>query len=305
MADLAEVMDLVDLALARSEGRIDALVVADLKTVGRRIRMRGGFIGEVLAVALAGGTGSGKSSIVNALVGDDVVSTGIIRPTTQVASAVYPDRKHVDFTPLLDGLAVDVRIAHEGVGDLVVVDLPDFDSTVDAHRHVVEEVLPLVDSVVWVLDPEKYSDPVLHKDFLQTLVPYETQFIFALNQTDRLGDGVDKVVESLTSLLTKDGFRSPDVAAIAAAPHEGVASIGALTHALEERLDIKNAATAKLAIDVRRLASSGYEACLQVSLEDMGQASLDALALSAATFVSLGVAAYDLYHGSLRAQRKS
>lgn len=296
MADLAEVMDLLDLAMARADGIVPDPIFDDMVDVGKRIRTRNGFVGEVLAVALAGGTGSGKSSIVNALVGEDIVTTGIVRPTTQSATAVYPEDAWVDLSPLLDSLGVEERIAHDTLESLVIVDLPDFDSTAEAHRHVVEDVLPRVDVVVWVLDPEKYADPVLHDEFLTPLAAYEGQFLFVMNQVDRLGEESGDAMQALADLLESDGFTEPVPVAIAASPRDGDADTEALQTVLAEQTDLKRAAIAKMALDVRVLASSGWSACHGIDTKDLGTESLDTLALSAATFVSLGVAAHELHH---------
>ena len=48
MADVVEVLDLLDLALARSEGSLPAEVHDDLVARAKRIRVRDGFIGEAL-----------------------------------------------------------------------------------------------------------------------------------------------------------------------------------------------------------------------------------------------------------------
>ena len=53
------------------------------------------------------------------------------------------------------------------LGNVVVLDLPDIDSLEAGHRAAVEAVLPKVDVVAWVTDPEKYADAVLHDDFLR------------------------------------------------------------------------------------------------------------------------------------------
>ncbi|MGI9641333.1 MAG: dynamin family protein, partial [Acidimicrobiia bacterium] len=102
MAELAEVLDLMDLADVRSRELLGEHERSEVAAVVERARTRYGFVGEVLVVAVAGGTGSGKSSIVNALVGHEVVSTGVVRPTTQEACAVYPEGCASDLGPMLD-----------------------------------------------------------------------------------------------------------------------------------------------------------------------------------------------------------
>lgn len=293
MAEVTALLDLADLAHARADDVVPDERLARLDAVCRRMRTRNGFLGEVLVVALAGGTGGGKSSIVNALVGQQVVDTSVLRPTTDAATAIVPAETNADLGPMLAALDVGVRIDVEGWHDIVLVDLPDFDSTVEAHRAIVDGVLPTVDAVIWVLDPEKYADPVLHDEFLRNLTDHESQFVFVLNQADRLGEDVDDVLASLRAMLVADGFVAPvTIPSVAAArSEEATVDVSAIVSTIEDRFDAKRTAMAKLAIDLRRMASESWRAIVAAAdtVEDR-----DAAALAAATFVWLGVDAYQL-----------
>lgn len=295
MTDVRDVLDTLDLALARSDGILDDATTQPMAQLAHRLRIRHGFVGEVLVVALAGGTGSGKSSIVNALVGEEIVPTGVVRPTTQHATAVTSAATATDFTSLFDSVGVDHHLTNEAADDLALIDLPDFDSTAEAHRHVVEHVVPRVDAVVWVLDPEKYADPVLHRGFLASMADHEDQFIFVLNQADRLGDDVGVAVDALDGLIRDDGFRSPSIVATRAQPF-ATADVGALTAAIEGRWDVKATALAKLGLDLRIVAAEGWRAVDAIDPGARGDRGRDAIALAKATFVSLGVAAFELHH---------
>jgi GTP-binding protein EngB required for normal cell division len=296
MSDLSVLLDAIDLATGRSEGVLPDDQVAELQAIAGRIRTRHGYLGEALVVAFAGGTGSGKSSLLNAFVGDDIAATGVVRPTTQVATAVFGANDRVDLTRLLDELDVERRLEHEGLGRLVIVDLPDFDSLREAHRRVVEDVLPRVDVVIWVLDPEKYADPVLHDEFLRRLVPYERQFGFVLNKADRIPEAVDLVADSLKVMLTKDGFSDPHVEVSIGVEVDGSPpDISGVEALIERSSDAKRTATRKIAIDARAIATEGWRSCKDADRRNFGQQSLDRLALASATFVSLGVEAYSVY----------
>ena len=52
---------------------------------------------------------------------------------------------------------------------LVLLDLPDHDSTEVAHRLEVDRLVALVDVLVWVLDPQKYADAAVHDRYLRPL----------------------------------------------------------------------------------------------------------------------------------------
>ncbi len=296
MKDLGSLLDLADLAIARCEGVVSQDVRGELASVVHRARRRHGFVGEALVVAFAGGTGSGKSSLVNAVVGEPIAQVGVLRPTTDAALAVTPRDLRVDLTPLLNDIGVTERVESDALGLWVLVDLPDFDSTVTSHRRIVEDVLPRVDAVVWVFDPEKYADATIHTRFLSNLTGYESQFLFALNQTDRLGSSAATVHGDLLRMLLDDGFRDPEVVSTVARGPE--LDVSHLVEALSQRLDVKRTVMRKLATDLRVAASRGWEETRDGSVNpDRDQGGADGVALAAATFVLLGVEAIVILEG--------
>ncbi len=146
----------LDLASAELE---PAAVDLATKLVGK-VRERTSIAGDHTVVALAGATGSGKSSLFNALIGEPVATIGARRPTTSTPTAATWGPAA---TELLDWLhihqrhavATSDRGAADGPGHgttigslqgLVLLDLPDFDSRVAAHRTEVERILELAAS---------------------------------------------------------------------------------------------------------------------------------------------------------------
>ena len=288
MGDLRGLLDLADMAVARSEGVLSIDERKSVAAIARRARLRAGYIGEGLVVALAGGTGSGKSSLLNALVGHEVVRVGVVRPTTTSAVAAVP-AEGVVLGRLIGDLGIGTIVQTSGKKQIVYVDLPDFDSIEQAHRQIVNEVLPVVDAVVWVFDPEKYSDPVIHTEFLGSLGNYSRQFIFALNQIDRIADDARSVAMDLERQLLADGIEDPMVVLTTA---QGHTDVGDLTVAIEERLDAKRTALSKLAIDLTQVANRSWATSDRL-VDVRAGADASAAALAAATFVSLGLEAFE------------
>ncbi|MEV0267271.1 MAG: ABC transporter [Hamadaea sp.] len=178
-------------------------------------------------VALAGTTGSGKSSMFNAFTSLDRSPVGVLRPTTAEAYAcVWGDRDGGE--ALLDWLGVQPRrrFTREsaldgddevGLRGMVLLDLPDVDSIQPAHRAEVDRLLELVDVVVWVTDPQKYSDLVVHDGYLRRLATSRGGFIVALNQTDRLlPANLPQVATDLRRLLDEGGLTDVPLVATSA-----------------------------------------------------------------------------------------
>ena len=119
---------------------------------------------------------------------------------------------------LLDWLGVpaDLRFGRESALDaddeaplrgLVLLDLPDFDSVEASHRVEVDRLLRLVDLVVWVMDPQKYADRVVHEQYLRQFARHRDVMVVVLNQADRLTRvDAERCLGDLRSLLDADGL---------------------------------------------------------------------------------------------------
>ena len=292
VTELFSLLDLADLAVARCEGVLDDTDREEIASLAANLRARGGFVADFVVVALAGGTGSGKSSLLNALVSEPVTPVGVVRPTTAASTAVVPAASETDFTSLIRALGVDHVLRSDALSSTILVDLPDFDSVEVEHRHIVERVLPTVDAVLWIFDPEKYADAVVHKAFLSPMVPYEDQFVFVLNQVDRLAGDAGSVLADLEARLLDDGYREPVVVECVAS---GEVNVDDVVASIADRFDTKTTALAKAALDLRIGANVAWTRVLDSIVGDP-DTNVDDRALAGATFVWLGVDAYDYWH---------
>jgi GTP-binding protein EngB required for normal cell division len=306
--ELAQKSAALELALEAGDGQLDPARRAEAEELVTKVAERTSKSGGHTVVALAGATGSGKSSLFNELVGEPVAVVGARRPTTsRPVAAVWGDE---DAGPLLDWLGVQHRhhVAPPEDGEptdshalasllgrrppregrpgrldgLVLLDLPDFDSRVLEHREESERVLKLVDVFVWVTDPQKYADARLHDDYLRVLASYDAVTVAVLNQTDRLApDAVGQVRSDLARLAADDGIGQLQVIATSARTGEGVDD---LRMRLATAVAANNAAQHRLAADLRT-AAAALRADLGVNepplAQDVDEELVDALARAA------------------------
>jgi GTP-binding protein EngB required for normal cell division len=234
------------------EGRVDAEPVEAAHRLVRQADRRLAFSGAATVVALAGATGSGKSSLFNALTGTSVAVVGIRRPTTSTALAAVWGGELVD-EQLLEWLQIPRRHALGGssvsqLDGLVLLDLPDHDSTEAAHRLEVDRLVELVDAMIWVVDPQKYADAALHDNYLVPLAQHAAVMTVVLNQVDKLSaDEQSACLRDLRRLLQSEGLGRVDVFPASAETGEGVDQLRAR---LAELVGEKKAAAQRLAADV-------------------------------------------------------
>ena len=240
-----------DLAVGRSS---DALV-GEAKRVAYHVDRRLAFSGDNTVVALGGATGSGKSSLFNAISGTQLARSGVRRPTTGQPMAAYWGAGVP--TELLTWLEVSDRHAiaagDQHLNGLVLLDLPDFDSTQLAHRDEVDRLVKLVDGFIWVVDPQKYADNALHTRYLRPLAPYADVTFVVLNQADLLSpDQLKTTLAHLRSLLDDAGLSKARLLATSALTGAGIDDLRTAIAALVAG---KKAAAQRLATDVSQAAA--------------------------------------------------
>ncbi|MFW6641822.1 GTPase [Nocardiopsis algeriensis] len=198
-----------------------------LDHAGARLRLSA----EHTVVALAGGTGSGKSSLFNALCGLELSQTGITRPTTSKAHACVWGHEGAD--ALLSWLGVPTRYRHSRTsvldsGDspltgLVLLDLPDHDSVRSMHTAEADRLIGSVDLLVWVLDPQKYADAAVHHRYLAKMAGHGAVTVAVLNQVDRVEpDELKELLTDLRRLLETESGVHPRVLTTSTVTDHGI-----------------------------------------------------------------------------------
>lgn len=172
-----------------------------------------------LLAVVGGSTGSGKSTLVNAIVGQQVTTSGVIRPTTRqpVLVANPADSAWFNSTQVLPGLAreqgeaaanpsaTSLRTVASGAVSpgLALLDAPDFDSIDDRNRALASQLLAAADLWVFVTTPARYADQMVWT-FLNDAAGRDIEVIVVLNRVDE--DALATVPDDLRRMMAEAGL---------------------------------------------------------------------------------------------------
>lgn len=256
--DLGARVTALEEAAALSRGRLRDDLVDRAELVAARATERIRLSAAHTVVGIAGATGSGKSSTFNALTGLELSSVGVRRPTTSWATACIwtsdgsedlmewlgiPPRHQTSRDSMLDTSRED----HDMDG-VVLLDLPDHDSTEVSHHLEVERLVSKADLLVWVLDPQKYADAAIHDRYLKPFAPQQDVMLVVLNQVDALPEERrPAMLEDVRKILDDDGLTRVPIIPVSAKLGWGVAELKA---EIVRRVEAKKAMVARLDADL-------------------------------------------------------
>ena len=238
-------------ALDYGRDRLPEPVVLEASEALERMSRRRELSTEHTIIGFFGATGSGKSTLFNAVAGYPIARSAPTRPTTSAVQAAVWGAEDSD--ELLDWLGIENRVYPQSTefirdverqtpnaasaqpapnavtepvpglfnrirrmvgrgetrtrtGGLILLDMPDFDSVTTANRELAARMMRYVDVLVWVVDPQKYADAVIHSEFMVPLAASGAQTLCVLNQADKLAPSeVPAVLASLTHLMQAEG----------------------------------------------------------------------------------------------------
>src|SRR5271165_589025 len=245
----------------RGPDGFSADLLADASDVLARADQRLMLSSNHTVVSLAGGTGSGKSSLFNQLAGADFSTVGVTRPVTREAHACVWGVEGSG--PLLEWLGVPRRYRYarssalergeQSMAGLVLLDLPDHDSVMGHATDLVDKLVGLSDLMIWVLDPQKYADAAVHRRFLVPLAGHSEVVAVVLNQADVLTAGqIEDCVHDLRRLLDSEDLEDVQVLVTSAKTGDGIEELRKL---LVNAVSARKAAAARISADVDKVVA--------------------------------------------------
>lgn len=171
-------------------------------------------------VVVSGSTGAGKSTLVNSLVGTEVSTAGVLRPTTRNPVLVHhpQDTELLSHHPVLESVSV---VADEHVPrGIALLDAPDLDSVLESNRESAHRLLEAADLWLFVTTAARYGDALPWR-VLQGAVERGASIAMVLNRVPP--DSLPTVRGDLLDRLRGHGLQgSPLFVVPDLGPHEGL-----------------------------------------------------------------------------------
>lgn len=168
-----------------------------------------------LVAGLFGGTGTGKSSLLNRLAGSPIARTGVTRPTSievtlylheAIGLANLPDEFPAELTRI-------ERHNDDERHDIVWLDMPDIDSARTENRELAMSWLGHIDLLIYVVSPERYRDDRGWQVLRER--GHRHGWLFVMNRWD---EGQPQQIDDFTAILREAGFADPVVLRTSCAP---------------------------------------------------------------------------------------
>jgi len=159
-----------------------------------------------LLVAFFGGTGVGKSTLLNRFAGQPIARVGVQRPTSSEITMYFHESITVARLPDEFPKRRLRAKTHQNnqYRSTVWIDMPDFDSVEQSNRELVKHWLPHIDVIVYVVSPDRYRDD----NGWRLLLEHGTQhaWLFVINHWDR---GDERQREDFRQMLKTAGLAKP------------------------------------------------------------------------------------------------
>jgi len=159
-----------------------------------------------LVAGLFGGTGVGKSTLLNRLAAEPIARASAERPTSRDITLYVHRSISVDKLPdtfPMERMRTSIH-NNEQYRNVLFIDMPDFDSVESANRDLVDLWLPHLDVVIYVVSPERYRDDQGWRLLVQHA--REHAWLFVINHWDR---AAPEQLDDFRNQLSAAGLENP------------------------------------------------------------------------------------------------
>ncbi|MBW6471990.1 MAG: dynamin family protein [Anaerolineaceae bacterium] len=167
---------------------------ADLETLGQSIRQ----IDDLFLLVIVGEFNAGKSSFINALLGDNLLKEGVTPTTTQINIIRY----HEDYQETISEKNIlEIGAPIPLLKEISIVDTPGTNAIVRKHEEITSQFIPRSDLVLFVTSADR---PLSESEraFLQQIRDWGKKLVLVLNKVDLLQN--DEEVHQVENFITEN-----------------------------------------------------------------------------------------------------
>ncbi len=176
-----ELLDRLAGALERFGGDVDA---DDL----RRFREAREQLAGLFLLVVAGEFNSGKSSFINALLGQRVLPEGVTPTTDRINRLHYGDEASES---LVEAFLLDRTYPADVLREITVVDTPGTNAIIRRHEELTRDFIPRADLVLFVTSADRpFTES--ERGFLEQIREWGKKIVFVVNKIDILGTAEER-----------------------------------------------------------------------------------------------------------------
>jgi small GTP-binding protein len=236
----------------------------------RQARKQGNHIGDLFLLVIVGEVKAGKSSFINALVGENVCKEGSIPTTDKVHILKYgEDRRE----RVLEDFLIEQTFPLEQLQAFNIVDTPGTNSLVEQHQKITEDFIPKCDMVLFTQSVDRPFSQT-EREFLELIQKqWNRKVVFVLTKADQKSpselDEIRKyvmdstkryfdfepIIFTVSSKLAREGRERSDLSMIAAS------GFPQLEKWLKEKLNTSDRTSMKLA----SVIDAGLQICTRAA----------------------------------------
>ncbi|MGH7884111.1 MAG: dynamin family protein, partial [Thermodesulfobacteriota bacterium] len=184
----AEIINEAKILLEKLQVLIDKHTEDSLKL---KIKSAVENLDNLFLIVFMGEFSTGKSSVINALIGEKILKVGITPTTDRITLIKYGERSEK-----LEGGVLNIEVPNIKLENTILVDTPGTNVTIEQHKKITEDFIPKSDIIFFTIGAERAVTSSEY-DFIKFLKDeWNKNIVFLLNKVDIAKDNDE--LEELT-----------------------------------------------------------------------------------------------------------